>query len=246
MSTLTRTSLRRSCTCRISRSAASGMLEAASSNTKSHLSTGATRNYATTPEEAASSTPAAGQSDTAKYSPVTYTTVILLTAYPFSSQLQIIKSSFSSASKRTDSSHTLMHRINTHLSATAAQTDPTLAARLALFSRANRHRRAPLASPGSILTVKFYTNASRTQTNTFSGVLIAVRRRGVDTCFRLRNVLNKCGVEMMFNASSNMLADIEVVSRADLTKRDKARPGRMVRFRSVERSFVHSVLNESD
>jgi large subunit ribosomal protein L19 len=45
----------------------------------------------------------------------------------------------------------------------------------------------------------------------FTGVLIAVRRRGQDTSFRLRNVIQRTGVEMQFFANSPSLKEIKVV-----------------------------------
>jgi large subunit ribosomal protein L19 len=71
-------------------------------------------------------------------------------------------------------------------------------------------RRHPLRLlPGSVLTVTM-THAP----TTFSGVLLSVRRRGLDTSFLLRNVVQRTGVEMQFFANSPHLKDITVVQRA--------------------------------
>ena len=48
---------------------------------------------------------------------------------------------------------------------------------------------------------------------TFSGVLVSIRRRGVDTSFVLRNIISRTGVEMQFFVNSPHLKDIKVVSR---------------------------------
>ena len=71
-----------------------------------------------------------------------------------------------------------------------------------LFSR----RSSKQLLPGSIVSV--------TQTQApvqFTGVLIAIRRRGFNTSFRLRNVLNRTGVEMQFFVNSPHLKDIKLV-----------------------------------
>jgi len=74
-----------------------------------------------------------------------------------------------------------------------------------LFSRSHRDR----VRPGSVLTV----NLTHAPTS-FSGVLISVRRRGPDTSFVLRNVVQRTGVEMQFFVNSPHVKDIVVVSRA--------------------------------
>ncbi|KAL5488125.1 hypothetical protein ACEPAI_6233 [Sanghuangporus weigelae] len=74
-----------------------------------------------------------------------------------------------------------------------------------LFSRRNPDR----LHPGSVLTV--HTNQAPFS---FSGVLLAVRRRGPDTSFTLRNVVQKIGVEMQFFVNSPDLKGISVIQRA--------------------------------
>jgi len=74
-----------------------------------------------------------------------------------------------------------------------------------LFSRTHPDR----IRPGSVLTV----NLAHAPT-TFSGVLISVRRRGPDTSFVLRNVVQRTGVEMQFFVNSPHVKEIVVVSRA--------------------------------
>jgi len=74
-----------------------------------------------------------------------------------------------------------------------------------LFSRSHPDR----VRPGSVLTV----NLTHAPTS-FSGVLISVRRRGPDTSFVLRNVVQRTGVEMQFFVNSPHVKDIVVVPRA--------------------------------
>jgi len=74
-----------------------------------------------------------------------------------------------------------------------------------LFSRMHPDR----VRPGSVLTV----NLAHAPT-TFSGVLISVRRRGPDTSFVLRNVVQRTGVEMQFFVNSPHVKEVVVVSRA--------------------------------
>ncbi|KDQ64822.1 hypothetical protein JAAARDRAFT_238795 [Jaapia argillacea MUCL 33604] len=74
-----------------------------------------------------------------------------------------------------------------------------------LFSRRHPDR----LLPGSVLTV--ILNHAPT---TFSGVLLSIRRRGPDTSFVLRNVINRTGVEMQFFVSSPHVKEIKVVQGA--------------------------------
>jgi|ERR1700722_633523 len=74
-----------------------------------------------------------------------------------------------------------------------------------LFSR--RHPQRLL--PGCVLTV----TSSQTPT-TFTGVLLSIRRRGPDTSFLLRNIIQRTGVEMQYFVNSPHVQDIKVVQRA--------------------------------
>lgn len=73
-----------------------------------------------------------------------------------------------------------------------------------LFSRHSPKR----IMPGSVLTVTL--NHAPT---TFSGVVMSIRRRGPDTSFVLRNIINRTGVEMQFFPASPHVKDIKVVLR---------------------------------
>ena len=71
-------------------------------------------------------------------------------------------------------------------------------------------KRHPLRiQPGSVLTVTM-----NHAPNTFSGVLLSVRRRGLDTSFVLRNVINRTGVEMQFFPASPHITNIKILHRA--------------------------------
>ncbi|PPQ77685.1 hypothetical protein CVT25_011121 [Psilocybe cyanescens] len=62
---------------------------------------------------------------------------------------------------------------------------------------------------GSIVSV-----ISEQSPTTFTGVLIAIRRRGPDTSIRVRNVLQRTGTEMQFFLNSPQLKEIKVVRPA--------------------------------
>lgn len=68
------------------------------------------------------------------------------------------------------------------------------------------------------MTVVTYTDPAKKSISPFSGVLMGTKRRGVDTSFRLRNIVNKAGVEMTFKLNSPMIKDIKVVKRAEKAK----------------------------
>ncbi|KAF8665668.1 hypothetical protein AX16_000121 [Volvariella volvacea WC 439] len=73
-----------------------------------------------------------------------------------------------------------------------------------LFSR----RSPQCLLPGSIVTVTLEHAPS-----TFTGVLLAIRRRGTDTSFTVRNIVQRTGVEMQFFVNSPHLKDIKVVQK---------------------------------
>ncbi|RDB23226.1 54S ribosomal protein subunit img1, mitochondrial [Hypsizygus marmoreus] len=75
-----------------------------------------------------------------------------------------------------------------------------------LFSRSSPTR----LFPGSILTVTLEHAPT-----TFTGVLLAIRRRGPDTSFVLRNIIQRTGVEMQFFANSPHVKDIKRFARED-------------------------------
>lgn len=73
-----------------------------------------------------------------------------------------------------------------------------------LFSRHSPTR----LLPGSIITVTLEHAPT-----TFTGVLLAIRRRGPDTSFVVRNIIQRTGVEMQFFVGSPHLKDIQVVQK---------------------------------
>lgn len=48
---------------------------------------------------------------------------------------------------------------------------------------------------------------------TFTGVLLSIRRRGPDTSFILRNIIQRTGVEMQFFVNSPHLKDVKLVQK---------------------------------
>lgn len=90
-----------------------------------------------------------------------------------------------------------------------------------VFSRRHPER----VAPGSVLTVHL-THAPFS----FSGVLIAIRRRGHDTSFTLRNVVQRVGVEMVCFVGSPGLERVEVVKQLGAkTGKDGRREGKRSR-----------------
>ncbi|GAA5863210.1 hypothetical protein JCM3774_000812 [Rhodotorula dairenensis] len=139
------------------------------------------------------------------------------TAYPFSSAVQTFatagKGAAPAAAPRAGGD-SLLRTLNAHLSSQHPKADVYLP----LFSRRARDR----IRPGSVLTVTSYATAPTAENPTpaatvFSGVLIGIRRRhgGRDTSIRLRNLVGRTGVEMVFKVLSPLVKDIKVVQRAE-------------------------------
>ncbi|KAL0949565.1 hypothetical protein HGRIS_009614 [Hohenbuehelia grisea] len=72
------------------------------------------------------------------------------------------------------------------------------------FSRTSPTR----LQPGSIVTVTMEHAPT-----SFTGVLLGIRRRGPDTSFVLRNIIQRTGVEMQFFPNSPHLKDIRLVQK---------------------------------
>ena len=62
---------------------------------------------------------------------------------------------------------------------------------------------------GSVLTVTL-----EHPPHSFSGVLIAIKRKGADTSILLRNIVQRTGVEMQFFLNSPAIKNIKVIQRA--------------------------------
>ncbi|KAI9286371.1 translation protein SH3-like domain-containing protein [Umbelopsis sp. AD052] len=82
--------------------------------------------------------------------------------------------------------------------------------RMELFSRKNPNR----IHPGSVLLVETLNSKAKESTSTFMGVVIAIRRKGLETTFTLRNLVMKVGVEQRFALYSPMLKSIKVLQPA--------------------------------
>ncbi|GLB33581.1 putative positive regulator of polynucleotide adenylyltransferase activity [Lyophyllum shimeji] len=62
--------------------------------------------------------------------------------------------------------------------------------------------------PGSIVQVTLDHAPT-----TFTGVLLSIRRRGLDTSILLRNIIQRTGVEMQFYVNSPHVKDIKVLQK---------------------------------
>ncbi|KAH8702240.1 putative mitochondrial ribosomal protein [Talaromyces proteolyticus] len=87
--------------------------------------------------------------------------------------------------------------------------DPT-GDRMALF---DYRRSARSVKPGDIIRVTFKSG------DPFSGVVLAIRSRGVDTSVLLRNQLTRVGVEMSIKVFSPNVEGVEIVQRTEKRKR---------------------------
>ncbi|CAG7849258.1 SubName: Full=Uncharacterized protein {ECO:0000313/EMBL:CCA67959.1} [Serendipita indica DSM 11827] len=74
-------------------------------------------------------------------------------------------------------------------------------------------------TPGSVLTVTLSQPPY-----TFSGVLVAIERKGVDSNILLRNVVRKTGVEMRVPLASPTLLGIKIIQRAGRSTMEFASP----------------------
>jgi ribosomal protein L19 len=83
-----------------------------------------------------------------------------------------------------------------------AKMDPT-GARTALFAKTRE-----AVKPGDVLMV-----THRRGGEPFAGVVMSIRRRGIDTAVLLRNHLGKVGVEMWFKVYNKNVAGVEIVKR---------------------------------
>ncbi|KAJ2785685.1 hypothetical protein H4R18_000376 [Coemansia javaensis] len=77
-------------------------------------------------------------------------------------------------------------------------------------------------------------------TTVFGGVCIAIYRRGIDTSFILRNLVQNVGVEMRFMAYSPLVKRIEIMQKAQRVRRAKLfylrdRPGRAFQGKALRK-----------
>jgi large subunit ribosomal protein L19 len=79
----------------------------------------------------------------------------------------------------------------------------------AMFQTLFNRRSPKQLIPGSIVSV-----ISEQAPTIFTGVLIAIHRRGPDTSFKVRNILQRTGVEMQFYPNSPHLKEIKLLKAA--------------------------------
>lgn len=85
-----------------------------------------------------------------------------------------------------------------------------------LLSRAHPER----LKPGDLVRVINQT-PNNTYRNTFTGVIIGIRRKGIDSSILVRNVISKLGVEMRFFLYSPCVKTVEIVKRGTGIRRSK-------------------------
>lgn len=78
-----------------------------------------------------------------------------------------------------------------------------------LFSRKNHKG----VRPGSVVLVETYNGPGEKTTSTFMGICTAIRRKGIDTSFTLRNIVMRVGVEQRFALYSPLLKSIKVLQK---------------------------------
>ncbi|ORX58939.1 50S ribosomal protein L19 [Hesseltinella vesiculosa] len=83
-----------------------------------------------------------------------------------------------------------------------------------LFSRKNPNG----IRPGHVVLVESQTGPTEANTSSFMGVCIAIRRRGIDTSFTLRNLVMKVGVEQRFSLYSPMVRSIKRLQQSNEIK----------------------------
>ncbi|KAJ2719579.1 hypothetical protein GGI07_005135 [Coemansia sp. Benny D115] len=75
---------------------------------------------------------------------------------------------------------------------------------------------------GDVVSVETQNNMSDPSSKSiFTGVCIAIYRRGIDTSFILRNVVQRVGVEMRFMAYSPLVKKIEILHKGSGYRRAK-------------------------
>ncbi|KAI9807180.1 MAG: hypothetical protein M1825_005898 [Sarcosagium campestre] len=112
-----------------------------------------------------------------------------------------------------------------------AKLDPT-GARTALFSQSS----PDAIKAGDVLVVR------QRNSDSFAGVCLSIRRRGVDTAILLRNQLTRVGVEMWFKIYSPNVEGIELVQR----RAKRARRARLYYMRKPKHDMgsVQNIVRE--
>ncbi|WWC68677.1 mitochondrial 54S ribosomal protein bL19m [Kwoniella pini CBS 10737] len=84
-----------------------------------------------------------------------------------------------------------------------------------IYSNLFERRSSERLKTGSVITVLQYTDFSKKTISPFSGVLMGIKKRGgVDTSFKLRNLVNKIGIEMSFKLNSPLIKEIKIIKKA--------------------------------
>lgn len=114
-----------------------------------------------------------------------------------------------------------------------------------LFSRKNPNG----VKPGSVVMVEMLNAPGETTTSTFMGLCIAIRRKGIDTNFTLRNIVMRVGVEQRFSVYSPLIKSIRVLQKPNelRVRRSKLfylreQPGRV--FTSLQSLWKQEQLNK--
>ncbi|ORZ05417.1 translation protein SH3-like domain-containing protein [Absidia repens] len=88
-----------------------------------------------------------------------------------------------------------------------------------LFSRKNPKG----IKPGSVVLVETQNGPNETTTSSFMGICIAIRRKGIDTSFTLRNIVMRVGVEQRYSLYSPLLHSIKVLQQPNEMKVRRAK-----------------------
>ncbi|KAI8394076.1 translation protein SH3-like domain-containing protein [Radiomyces spectabilis] len=91
--------------------------------------------------------------------------------------------------------------------------------RAELFDRKNPQG----VKPGSILMVETLNGPGESTSSTFMGVCIAIRRKGIDTSFTLRNIVMRIGVEQRYSLYSPLLKSVKVLQAPNELKFRRAK-----------------------
>ncbi|MGI9344755.1 MAG: 50S ribosomal protein L19 [Gammaproteobacteria bacterium] len=79
------------------------------------------------------------------------------------------------------------------------------------------------------------TDGNRTRLQSFEGLVIAIKNRGLNSSFTLRRIAHGIGVERVFQTHSPILAEVTVIRRGRVRRAklyyQRARSGRSARIR---------------
>src|SRR5690606_13696986 len=94
----------------------------------------------------------------------------------------------------------------------------------------------PEFSPGDTVVVKVKVKeAARERLQSFEGVVIAVRNRGINSAFTVRKISHGVGVERVFQTHSKMIDSVELKRRGDVRQAKlyylRERSGRSARIK---------------